>query len=92
MQGTVLAFRPTTGSGTIVTDGGQAFSFSDHPDVGDLQGGDFVSFESVALVGGPSGTARDVRLVQRWSERLTASERPLVRRLFSTLQMPAESR
>ena len=92
MQGYVLAFRPGTGSGTIVADSGQTFSFSDHPNGGDLHGGDLVSFQAAALAGGLSSAARDVRLLQRGSERLTASERPLVRRLFTALQRPAESR
>jgi hypothetical protein len=92
MLGYVLAFRPTTGRGTIVTEGGQAYFFHDPPEAGDLKGGDVVSFETAASEEASSGRARDIRLIQRWSQGLTDRERPLIRQLLTALQSPRSSR
>ncbi|HVP11922.1 MAG TPA: hypothetical protein VMV94_12140 [Phycisphaerae bacterium] len=88
MQGYVLVFRPTTGDGTIVTDGGAEVRFSAAGAAAELQGGDIVSFEldrRPAGAGCPS--AGDIRLVQRWSDRLTASCRSQLQQLHSIVQI-----
>ncbi len=91
MHGYVLAFRPGTGSGTIVTDNGEAYSFDGSRVADDLQGGDFVSFDA-QQAGGSSGPVRNVQRVQRWSQRLTAREKPLVHELLNALPTSTSTR
>ncbi len=88
MQGYVLAFRPATGDGTIVTESGEAIKFRGTNRQVELHGGDIVRFEITS--GQTSDLApglHDLQVVQRWPECLTTSYRPLLRQLHSTLQM-----
>jgi hypothetical protein len=88
MQGYVLAFRPATGDGTIVTDSGEAIKFSGANRQVELHGGDIVRFQvGSGQTPGQDMGLRDLEVVQRWPERLTTSHRPLLRELHSTLQM-----
>lgn len=91
MQGYVLAFRPGSGSGAIVADNGDVYSFDGGCAAADLQGGDLVSFDA-QRAGGSPGPARNVQRVQRWSQRMTAREKPLVHQLLNTLQASASTR
>ena len=88
MQGYVLAFRPATGEGTIVTDSGEAIRFAGANHYGDLQGGDIVTFHVRAgQVSGPRPDVNEIEIVQKWSDRLTADDRPLLRDLYNTLEI-----
>lgn len=69
MQGYVLTFRPTTSTGTIVTDGDGTYSF-ELASGGPLpDGGDIVSFEPVPSATTGLRVARDVRVVSKWPDR-----------------------
>ncbi|MBN2561882.1 MAG: hypothetical protein JXQ75_13225 [Phycisphaerae bacterium] len=88
MRGYVLAFRPATGDGTIVTDAGEAVKFTGGGRYAELHGGDIVSFQVGPGEGRLGGAnACDIEVVQKWSDSLTASQDPVVRELYSTLDM-----
>lgn len=90
MQGYVLAFRPATGDGTIVTDSGEAIRFTGTNCHTELYGGDIVTFDvgSGEALDGDTG-ARDIEVVQKWSDRLTRDTacQGQLRELYATLQM-----
>lgn len=86
MQGYVLSYRPHTGQGTLITESGRAVRFTSGGGDTELQGGDVVGFrlDSKGLTG-EGDSARDVVLLQKWVDRLTAMHRPLVLELHTTL-------
>ena len=88
MQGYVLSYRPHTGQGTLITESGRAVRFTSGGRDTELQGGDVVGFHLDA--GGAAGegdSARDVVLLQKWVDRLTAMHRPLLLELHTTLAL-----
>jgi hypothetical protein len=90
MQGYVLVFRPTTGNGTIVTDAGAEVRFAAAGDAVEFEGGDIVSFQlERPCEGAEPSMANDIRVVQRWSDRLAASGQSLLRQLHSVVQIDA---
>jgi len=88
MQGYVLAYRPATGDGTIITESGEAIRFAGAESHNELCGGDIVTFNIVPSKPSPCRTdVYDIEVVQKWPERLTSSYRPLLRELHSIVQM-----
>ncbi len=92
MRGYVLVYRPATGAGTVVTEAGQTLAFAVDPLTVDLHGGDWVRFrpeERVAdrLAASSGACVRDVELVQSGADRLRATQGPLLRALFRTVEM-----
>ncbi len=89
MRGTVLAYRPNTGSGAIVTDSGQVFSFASGTENRDLHGGDIVRFQMIEGDSHvPSATGSVVRLIEivrRAADQLSTWQDPLVSRLYRTV-------
>jgi cold shock CspA family protein len=93
MQGYVLVFRPGTGHGTIVTEEGAEVRFSAAGGAPEFQGGDIVSFQLERSRADAQPTkANDIRLVQKWSDRLAASCQPLLRQLHSLVEIDASCR
>jgi hypothetical protein len=87
MQGYVLSYRPDTGRGTLVTESGKAVRFSPGSRDAGFQGGDVVGFQMDSSgATGEGDCARDVVLLQKWVDRLTAMHRPLVLELHTTLE------
>jgi hypothetical protein len=68
MQGYVLTFRPTTSSGTIVTDGDGAYRFELESGGPLPDGGDLVSFEPAGGATAGHRVARDVRVISKWPD------------------------
>jgi hypothetical protein len=88
MQGYVLVFRPTTGDGTIVTEAGAEVRFNAAGNDADFRGGDIVSFRlDRPGVEPQSSRAGDIRLLQRWSDRMAVSCQPLLQQLHSLVQI-----
>ncbi len=86
MQGYVLAFRPATGDGTIVTDSGEAVRFKGVRGEDDLHGGDIVTFH-LRTNDRPGAAACDIEVVQGGADRLKGAHLPLLKELYATLQM-----
>ena len=88
MRGYVLAFRPATGEGTIVTDTGDTLKFARRDRRAELHGGDIVTFRLPdAPARAHAAAACDVEVVQKWSDVLTSDDRAQVRELYSALQL-----
>lgn len=82
-RGYVLAFRPVSGQGAIITDLGDTFQFTTI-DLPDLRGGDIVSFH--AGQGSPQ-EALDLHLIQRWPEAMPRNEQTLAGELYRTVEL-----
>ena len=88
MQGYVLAFRPATRDGTIVTDAGEAIRFTSSAGHADLHGGDVVTFEvNLGETRARNDEVQDIEVVRRLPETLKASQRPLLKEWLSTLRV-----
>ena len=87
MLGYVLAFRPETGDGTIVTDGDAEVRFSSTGGETEFQGGDIVSFQLEQGPGISRSAAGEIRVVERWSDRMATSCQPLIRQLHQVVQI-----
>ena len=66
MQGYVLTFRPTTSTGTIVTDGDGAYTFELDSGGPLPDGGDIVWFEPASSASSGRRVARGVRVISKW--------------------------
>jgi hypothetical protein len=88
LSGYVLAFRPGTREGTIVTDQGESVRFTARGVGVNLQGGDIVALaeapcsERTGIV-----DADDIRLLQKGTAWLASQERPLLQDLYTTLRI-----
>lgn len=66
MQGYVLAYRPASGEGSIVTGSGRTIRFAGVANDPTLQGGDFVSLQ-VGRNSRAGIPAASVRIIEKWS-------------------------
>lgn len=90
MRGYVLAFRPATGEGTLVTDSGEMLKFARRDRRTELQGGDVVTFCVPTAPARPRDAGvYDVEVVQKWSDHLSVEERAGVRELYTALHSGA---
>ncbi|MFQ5502646.1 MAG: hypothetical protein ACE5EQ_10165 [Phycisphaerae bacterium] len=89
MRGTVLAYRPNTGSGAIVTDSGQVFLFAIGTEGRDLHGGDIVRFQMIEEDCPVTSTAdsmvRVIEIIRRAVDQLSNWQDPLISRLYRTV-------
>ena len=89
MQGYVLSFHPAIRSGTIVTDSGEAISFSLAPSDRDLHGGDIVVFELDATHGqtmpGVPPRLVDWEIVGSGSDQFAAFRNPLIKEFYRSV-------
>lgn len=86
-QGYVFVYRPTLGTGMIVTDTGDEVPFLTEDKGVPLEGGDVVQLEPAPKrrEGGPAGTSR-IRIVEKGSRRLVGSSPSLLRELCSAIE------
>ncbi|MFQ6049406.1 MAG: hypothetical protein ACE5K7_08580 [Phycisphaerae bacterium] len=84
MQGRIAWFRPDTGEGLINTEAGMEVPFRVQSDELHLEGGDIVEFDS--LHDGRGIEACNLRLIEKWVDRLNQQHLPLVRQLFATVR------
>lgn len=89
MQGFILAYRPATGAGAILSDKGELFLFVDSTSRHEIEGGDRVSFLADSKVGSAAESpraARAVRVVEKWA-RHASTESPAARQVWRALQI-----
>ncbi len=89
MTGYILAFRPSTGAGSIVTASGETLRFVDPKGDASLHGGDTVSFD-VKANGGAEPVVSAVTLVNRWTG-FARDDGHAMRRLLDTLDVAGRS-
>lgn len=87
MQGYVLTFRPTTSTGTIVTDGDGAYRFELESGGPLPDGGDIVSFEPAAGATAGHLVARDVRVISKWPDLPVRAEQADLQALCTSLRI-----
>jgi len=86
-QGYVFVYRPTLGTGMIVTDAGDEVPFFAEDKSVALEGGDLVQLEPTTgrRSGSEAGVSR-IRLVEKGSRRLLGSNPSLLRELRSAIE------
>ncbi len=91
MQGYVLSFHPVRRFGTIVTDSGEAISFSLSPSDRELHGGDVVVFELDATaepkVPGVPPRLVDWEVVGSGSDQFAAFRNPLIKEFYRSVRI-----
>jgi hypothetical protein len=92
MLGYVFVFRPDTGDGTIVTDGEAEVQFSSAGCETEFQGGDIGSFQLEQGSGVTRSAAGNIRIVERWSDRMATTCQPLLQQLHEVVQIDAANR
>ncbi len=90
MQGYVLAYRPATGEGSIVTGSGRTIRFAGIADDPTLHGGDWVSLFLSESDSAGHPTAR-VRVIKKWSNSSAPPEGAAPEDLMSALRLSAHS-
>lgn len=86
-QGYVFVYRPTLGTGMIVTDAGDEVPFFTEDKSVILEGGDVIQLEPSPdrRAGSRTGTSR-IRIVEKGSRRLGGSNPSLLRELRSAIE------
>lgn len=85
MQGYVFSFRPQTGEGTIVGEGGQAYPFCADMNQRGWQAGDVVSFEPGADPSTERCGISRLHLVERGAKHLACGQRVLLETFYQDL-------
>ncbi len=88
MQGYVLAYRPATGEGSIVTGSGRTVRFAGIADDPTLHGGDLVSLYVSESDAAGHKTAR-VRIIEKWSNASAPPEGAAPEDVLSALRLSA---
>ena len=88
MQGYVLAYRPATGEGSIVTGSGRTIRFAAFADDPTLHGGDMVSLYVSESHSAGYPKAR-VRIIEKWSNASAPPEGAAPEDLLSALRLSA---
>lgn len=86
MQGIILAYRPGSGAGAILSDKGELFLFADRSSPLEVEGGDRVMFTAASYHSMGTRRAEAVRVVEK-AARLAAAQTPSARQVWRTLQI-----
>lgn len=86
MQGIILAYRPASGAGAILSDKGELFLFADRSFSFQVEGGDRVVFSTAGSLSNGARRAEAVRVVEK-ATRFTSVQTPSARQVWRTLRI-----